>query len=118
MRKREIKKNFYMNYEEQEILRDKALQVGLKEAEFIRCLIRGFVPREKPGKEFYKEIKNLRQIGNNLNQLTKYANTTGNLRENEIIRVMDLVENFIYQLQKKYLSKENINITIEKKEQS
>ena len=114
MRKREIKKNFYLNDEEQEILKEKAIQVGLKEAEFIRCLIKGFIPREKPGKEFYDEIKNLRQIGNNLNQLTKYANTTGKLREIEIIKTKELVEKFIYDLQEKYLSKEEVNVVIKK----
>ena len=104
MRAREIKKNFYINYEEQEALRNKCYAVGLSESELIRCLIKGFVPKEKPGKEFYEEIKNLRQIGNNLNQLTKYANTTGILREVEIIKIKDLVEKFIYDLQKKYLA--------------
>ena len=114
MRAREIKKNFYINYEEQEALRNKCYAVGLSECQLVRCLIKGFVPKEKPGKEFYEEIKNLRQIGNNLNQLTKYANTTGILREVEIIKIKDLVEKFIYDLQKKYLMKDEIAIVINK----
>ena len=113
MRTREIKKNFYINYNEQDLLKNKCSATGLSEAEFIRCLIRGFIPREKPGKDFYEEIKNLRQIGNNLNQLTKYANTTGRLRESEIIKVKELVEKTIYDLQKKYLMKEELNIIIQ-----
>ena len=114
MRTREIKKNFYINYDEQCELKNKSFAVGLSESEYIRCLIKGFVPREKPGKEFYEEIKNLRQIGNNLNQLTKYANTMGIIRESEIVKTKELVEKFIYDLQKKYLMKEELNIIIEK----
>ena len=115
MRKRKIKKNFYLSEEEQHLLREKAKQVGLNEAEFLRCLIRGFIPNEKPGKEFYDEIKNLRQIGNNLNQLTKYTNTTGNVREIEIIKTKDLIEQIIYNLQEKFLSKQEIKLVINTK---
>ncbi len=114
MRTREIKKNFYINYDEQEELKSKSSSVGLSEAEYIRCLIKGFVPREKPGKEFYEEIKNLRQIGNNLNQLTKFANSTGRLKESDIIKTKELIEKCIYDLQKKYLMKESVNYVINK----
>lgn len=110
MRTREIKKSFYINYDEQEELKRKSISVGLTESELLRCLIRGFVPKEKPGKEFYDEIKNLRMIGNNLNQLTKYANTTGKLREIEIIKIKDLIERFIFELKEKYLSREKVDI--------
>lgn len=110
MRNRIIKKCFYINYEEEKLLEEKCKKVGLSMSELIRCFINGFVPREKPGKEFYDEIKNLRMIGNNLNQLTKYANTTGRLREAEIIKTKDLVERFIYELKEKYLAKEKVDI--------
>ena len=110
MRNRTIKKSFYINYEEQELLKEKSKVVGLSESELLRCLIKEFVPKEKPGKEFYDEIKNLRMIGNNLNQLTKYANTTGKLREIELIKLMNLIEKFIFELKEKYLSKERVNI--------
>lgn len=112
MRKREVKKNFYLNHKEEDELRKKAYDVGLSESELIRTLIKGFAPKEKPGKEFYEEIKNLRQIGNNLNQLSKYANTTGVIKQNELVRIKDLVERFILDLQKKYLVKEEAKIII------
>ena len=95
MRKREVKKNFYLSYKEDDELKRKCYLVGLNESDLVRSLISGFVPREKPGKEFYDEIKNLRQIGNNLNQLAKYTNTTGMLKSSVIIKTKDLVELFI-----------------------
>ena len=75
-------------------------------------------------KEFYDEIKNLRMIGNNLNQLTKYANMTGKLKEIEIIRVKNIIEEFSNSLTKicepKYVRKckhkyDNITHTILKR---
>lgn len=110
MRKRIIKKSFYISYEEDELLQQLCERVGLNMSQLMRCFINGFVPKEKPGKEFYEEIKNLRMIGNNLNQLTKYANTTGKLREIELIKLMNLIEKFIFELKEKYLSKEKVNI--------
>jgi len=112
MRKREVKKNFYLSYKEDDELKRKCYLVGLNESELIRNLIMGFAPREKPGKEFYEEIKNLRQIGNNLNQLARYTNTTGILKTNDIIKTKDIIETFILKLEKKYLSKEEAKIVI------
>ena len=112
MRKREVKKNFYLSYKEDEILKKKSYLVGLTEADLVRNLILGFTPKEKPGKEFYEEIKNLRQIGNNLNQLARYTNTTGILKTADISKTKDIIEMFILKLEKKYLLKEEAKIVI------
>ena len=116
MRKREVKKNFYLSYKEDEILKKKAYLVGLTESELVRCLITGFVPKEKPGKEFYEEIKSLRQIGNNLNQLARYTNTTGLLKTSELMKTKEMIELFIFNLEKKYLTKEESKIIISPQE--
>ena len=115
MRTRDVKKNFYLTYEEDKELKNKCFRVGLTESELIRCLIKGFVPKEKPGKEFYDEIKNLRQIGNNLNQLTKYANTTGVLKEYEVVKTKDLIEQFIMDLKEHFLKRETATIIFNEK---
>ena len=103
MRKREIKKNFYLNYRENDELRKKAMKVGLTESELIRNLIKGYYPKEKPGKEFYNELQNLRTIGRNINQLAKYANSYGKLNEHELIMTKDKLDKLIYELEQKYL---------------
>ena len=115
MRKRPIKKSFYLTNSEFELLKKRAFDVGLSVSDYLRSLIKNVVPREKPNKEFYNEIKNLRLIGNNLNQLTKYVNTTGILRERDILKTIELINTFIYKLQEKYLVKEKFIVVIETK---
>jgi hypothetical protein len=115
MRKRPIKKSFYLTNSEFELLKKRAFDVGLSVSDYLRSLIENVIPREKPGKEFYDEIKNLRLIGNNLNQLTKYVNTTGILKERDILKALELVNTFIYELQEKYLVKEEFTVAIETK---
>lgn len=75
MRKRQIKKQVWLNREEAMILKKKAKKVGFKEAELIRNLIIGFEPREKPDDRFYDVMKEMRAIGNNLNQIARKANS-------------------------------------------
>ncbi len=115
MRKRPIKKSFYLSNSEFEILKKRSFDVGLSVSDYLRSLIENVVPREKPDKEFYNEINNLRLIGNNLNQLTKYVNTTGILRERDILKTIELINTFVYKLQEKYLVKEEFTVAIETK---
>ena len=74
MRSRKIKKQVWLNDEEARLLKHKANKVGLKESELIRSFIVGFEPKEKPGEEFYKSIKEMRKFANNLNQIARKAN--------------------------------------------
>ena len=71
MRKRAIKKQFWLNENENKMLKEKSKKTGLSEAEYLRCLIEGYNPKEKPDEEFYKIMRNLRAIGNNLNQIAR-----------------------------------------------
>ena len=75
MRNRNIKKQVWLNREEATQLKKKAKKVGLNESELLRNLIIGFEPREKPGEEFYDTMKEMRAIGNNLNQIARKAHS-------------------------------------------
>ena len=59
--------------------------------------------------------KIINDLFNNLNQLTKYVNTTGILRERDILKTIELINTFVYKLQEKYLSKEQFIVVIETK---
>lgn len=74
VRKRNVKKQVWLNREEATQLKKKSKKVGLNESTLIRNLIMGFEPREKPDEKFYEAIKELRYISNNLNQIAKKAN--------------------------------------------
>lgn len=81
MRKKNIKKQIWLDQTEANELKVKSSKALLSESEFIRLLIMDTKIKEKPGEEFYEAIKELRAIGNNLNQIAKVANSTGNINE-------------------------------------
>ena len=55
MRKRPIKKSFYLSNSEFETLKKRSFDVGLSVSDYLRSLIENVVPREKPDKEFYRK---------------------------------------------------------------
>ena len=81
MRLREKQIVFRTTYEEYKEIKIRAEKVGLNLSDYIRNRAVGFEPREKPPKEFYEAIKQIRMIGNNINQITRLANETGILDE-------------------------------------
>lgn len=54
-------------------------QTGLSREEYIRSLIKKAVPAHTPSAELVETIKQLRAIGNNLNQLAVIAYKTGSI---------------------------------------
>lgn len=76
-RKRKIAKRIWLNETEERELKRKAKKAGVSQSGLVRSLIRGYEPKEKPGKEFFKALRQLSAIGNNVHQLTAKANTLG-----------------------------------------
>ena len=72
-----IKKQFWLSPNEVKELKHKAELVGISETAVIRLLIRGFEPREKPDRDFYESMRQLSNIGNNINQLAAKAHSLG-----------------------------------------
>ena len=59
MRKRNIKKQIWLDIKEDELLKTKSKEAGLSESEFIRSLIKGYRIKAQPTKEikyFQREI--------------------------------------------------------------
>lgn len=52
---------------------------GLNRETFLRTLINGYIPREKPSQSFFEMVQQLRKIGNNINQLTMIAHRTNSI---------------------------------------
>ena len=103
MRTRNIKKQFWLNDEENQKLRKKARVTGLSEADLLRFLISDFLPKEKPPQEFYEAIKQLRAIGNNLNQIAKKANSLNFINVDYYLNEVDKLNHFIIQIKKDFL---------------
>jgi len=52
-------------------------RAGISQESFLRHLIGGYSPREKPPPDYYAMMEELRRIGNNLNQIARAAHITG-----------------------------------------
>lgn len=75
--RRTIKKQIWMNQAEDQELKKKARLACLSEAALIRLLIKGYHPKEKPDDTFYKYMREMSLIGNNINQIAARVNSLG-----------------------------------------
>lgn len=71
----------------------RAKSCGLTKSAYVRQLIIGYKPRESPPADYFAMTRELKEIGNNLNQLTFVANATGLIDEaayyEEVVRLRD-----------------------------
>lgn len=81
----------------------KSQAVGMNASDYIRHLIVGYKPKEKPSEQFYEEIKNIRSIGNNINQIARIANAKGVVDVPHLKKEIDKLDEFIIDMKNKYL---------------
>ena len=86
-----------------EALQKNAERTCLTEAAFVRLLIKGFMPKERPDEQFYKEMKQLAAIGNNINQIAAKVNSTGEIDGERLKTEVEALKAFRLALMKKYL---------------
>jgi len=77
MRKRDIPIRVRLNEVEADHLYGLVKKSGRSREAFLRAMIEGYQLCEKPDPEFYKVMRELSGIGNNINQLAAKANTFG-----------------------------------------
>lgn len=75
LRNRDIKKQIWLNEEENNKLKTNAKKCGLTESSYLRMLIMGYKPKEQPNEIIYEMLNQLRGIGNNFNQIARKANS-------------------------------------------
>lgn len=103
MRKRNVKKQIWLNEEEARLLKDKSSKTGLNDSDLIRMIIRDYQLKEKPDIEFYNILKNLRGIGTNINQIAHIANEFKYIDEKRLQVQLNNLNDFIEQIKDKYL---------------
>ena len=54
---------------------------GLSREQYLRTLLSGFVPTNKPPPDFYQMMRELHSIGNNLNQIAQRAHISNEIDE-------------------------------------
>ena len=74
MRKRDIKRQFWLNEIENKSLKENAKKTGLSESSYIRSLIMGYKPKQQPTDVMFEVLAQLKGIGTNLNQIARKAN--------------------------------------------
>ena len=84
MRSRPVQVKIYLNEKEYENLCRLCKETNLNKGRLIRLLLEGYVPPSAPPVDYKKLIREVRAVGNNINQILFYVN------ENEILNVPDL----------------------------
>lgn len=78
-RKRNYQFLIRMDEEEFIKLNEAVIRSGYSRQEYVRSLLFGRIPKNKPSPDFSEMIQQLRKIGNNLNQLTIIAHRTNSI---------------------------------------
>ena len=97
-RKRKHRVEVAMNDKEYKEILENIKLCGMTKQAYLLCLISNHVPQPKPSKDFYDMVKQLRMIGNNLNQLCIVANKTGSIDYNKIKNALDNLNKSIVQI--------------------
>lgn len=105
MQKRIYKKQFWLNKEELLALKTKSKKVGMNESEYVRNLLLGYEPKEKPDDRFYEVMKLMRAISNNLNQIAKKSHSLGYIDEIFYKKEADKWNKFMNLIKEEFLLK-------------
>ena len=73
MRKKNIKKQIWIDEIEAKLLKEKSQKAGLSESEFIRSVIKGYSLKEQPTEEIKLFQRELYGIATNLNQIARIS---------------------------------------------
>lgn len=85
-----------MSEKEYKKITRRAKSCGLTKSAYVRQLIVGYEPRESPPVDYFAMTRELKAIGNNMNQLAFVANATGLIDEaayyENVIRLRDSLQ--------------------------
>jgi len=79
MRKRNNRIFVRLSDDEYDLIKSRIQKTGLSKEAYLRSLLTGSTPREKPDERFYTAMKDLAGIANNVNQLARKANAFGSI---------------------------------------
>ena len=106
MRRRTIKKQLWLDTNENKLLKQKANKSGLTESEFLRSCIEGYKIKEQPTKEIREFTRDISGIANNINQIARAVNGARYIRDEDLESIKKTSPQFILEFQKKVYSRE------------
>ena len=94
-------KTFHIRFTEKEYERlwQYAAKAGLPKTTYIRHMINGVRPKERPPIEFFKMLGELCRIGNNLNQIVKMAHRFDNMHYKSSIETIKQFSQILFKIQ-------------------
>ena len=87
--KRSRKITFRVNEDEFLRLKRNVKKSGYSQEAYIRTLLSGYTPKESPTLDYLALMKELRAIGNRMNQIAVKANAIGFIKANEYEKNVD-----------------------------
>lgn len=106
MRKRNIKKQIWLDTKEDDLLKRKSKEAGLTESEFIRSLIKGYRIKAQLTEEIKSFQRDLYGIANNINQIARVANSRYSVSHDNFEYISNTLANFILKFEKKIYSRQ------------
>lgn len=98
MRTRNNRMTLRLNDKEYNSLQKSAERVGVPKEVYIRMLITGTIPKEKPTTDFYNITRELNAIGNSINQIARVANSKGFINAKAYEENVKRLNEFILQI--------------------
>ena len=89
MLRRNIKVTFRLDEKEFEELKRNVKRSGYAQEHYIRTVLSGFIPREHPTHIFHEFMKQLRSIGNSMDQIAEQAHMTGDIDAEKYVENTD-----------------------------
>lgn len=105
MRKKNIKKQIWIDLKEDELLKKKSKQAGLSESEFIRSLIKGYRIKEQPTEEIKYFQREIYGIANNINQIARISNSRYSISHDDYSYISKILSDFILRFEKEIYSR-------------
>ena len=106
MRKRTIKKQLWLDANENKLLKQKSNKAGLTEAEFLRSCIKGYKIKEQPNEIIKQFQRDLSGIANNINQIAHQANLYEYISQNNLNYIKKSLTDFILKFEKEIYSRQ------------
>ena len=85
MRTRTHRIEFYLNDREYEKFIRAVKKSGLNLSTYLRHLVKDRIPQDRPPQDYFDILKEIRAIGNNINQIAYVANATGDINASSYI---------------------------------
>ena len=109
MRERNNRMTLRLNDREYEKLNISAEKSGVPREVYLRMLIMGTTPKEKPSADFYGVMRELNAIGNSINQIAKVANSKGFINVKAYEENARRLNEFIVEISKSVFTPERRN---------